>query len=30
VELQLKSTSRDVLDDNQLRYPLKIKNYNDL
>jgi len=30
LELQLKSTSRDVLDDNQLRYPLKIKNYNDL
>lgn len=30
LELQLKSTSRDVLDDNWVRYPLKIKNYNDL
>lgn len=30
LELQLKSTSRDVRENNSLRYPLKIKNYNDL
>ncbi|BAZ19029.1 hypothetical protein NIES4071_109140 (plasmid) [Calothrix sp. NIES-4071] len=30
LELQLKSTSRDVLDDSAIRYPLKLKNYNDL
>ncbi len=30
LELQLKSTSRDVLDRNTIRYPLKLKNYNDL
>ncbi len=30
LELQLKSTSRDVKDDNAIRYPLKLKNYNDL
>lgn len=30
LELQLKSTSREVLDDNAIRYPLKLKNYNDL
>jgi len=30
LELQLKSTSRELLDDNYLRYPLKLKNYNDL
>lgn len=30
LELQLKSTSRDVLNDNAIRYPLKLKNYNDL
>jgi Domain of unknown function (DUF4365) len=30
LELQLKSTSRDVIDDLTIRYPLKLKNYNDL
>ncbi len=30
LELQLKSTSRDIQDDNSIRYPLKLKNYNDL
>ncbi|GJD19149.1 hypothetical protein RIVM261_041050 [Rivularia sp. IAM M-261] len=30
LELQLKSTSRDVLNDSAIRYPLKLKNYNDL
>jgi hypothetical protein len=30
LELQLKSTSRDLLDDKYLRYPLKLKNYEDL
>lgn len=30
LELQLKCTSREILDDKYLRYPLKIKNYNDL
>ena len=30
LELQLKCTSRDVLDDSFVRYPLKLKNYNDL
>ena len=30
LELQLKSTSTDVLDDTTIRYPLKLKNYNDL
>jgi uncharacterized linocin/CFP29 family protein len=30
LELQLKSTSRDVLDDKVIRYPLKLKNYNEL
>lgn len=30
LELQLKSTSRDVKNDNAIRYPLKLKNYNDL
>lgn len=30
LELQLKSTSRDVLDDKVIRFPLKLKNYNDL
>jgi len=30
LELQLKSTSRDVLEDNTVRYPLKLKNYDDL
>jgi hypothetical protein len=30
LELQLKSTSRDLLDDKYLRYPLKLKNYDDL
>jgi hypothetical protein len=28
--LQLKSTSRDIQDDNSIRYPLKLKNYDDL
>lgn len=30
LELQLKSTSRDILSDSELRYPLKLKNYDDL
>ena len=30
IELQLKCTSRDLLDDGNLRYPLKVKNYNEL
>ena len=30
LELQLKSTSSDIQDDNSIRYPLKLKNYNDL
>lgn len=30
VELQLKCTSRDVMDDKVIGYPLKIKNYDDL
>jgi len=30
LELQLKSTSRDVQDNNSIRYPLKLKNYDDL
>ena len=30
LELQLKCTSRGVLDDNLVRYPLKLKNYDDL
>jgi hypothetical protein len=30
LELQLKSTSRDVLTDNAIRYPIKLKNYDDL
>lgn len=30
LELQLKCTSRDVLDSDFVRYPLKLKNYNDL
>jgi Domain of unknown function (DUF4365) len=30
IELQLKSTSREILSDNEIRYPLKLKNYNDL
>lgn len=30
LNLQLKCTSRDVLDRQFLRYPLRIKNYNDL
>jgi hypothetical protein len=30
LELQLKSTSRELLDDTYLRYPLKLKNYDDL
>ena len=30
LELQLKSTSRDVLTDKLLRYPIKLKNYDDL
>ena len=29
-ELHLKSTSRDIQDDNFIRYPLKLKNYDDL
>ncbi|MEG4575575.1 DUF4365 domain-containing protein [Microcoleus sp. N3A4] len=28
--MQLKSTSRDIQDDNSIRYPLKLKNYDDL
>ncbi|WP_449420464.1 DUF4365 domain-containing protein [Phormidium nigroviride] len=30
LELQLKSTSKDIQDDNSIRYPLKLKNYDDL
>ncbi|MGI2906403.1 DUF4365 domain-containing protein [Tolypothrix sp. VBCCA 56010] len=30
LELQLKSTSTDVLDENAIRYPIKLKNYDDL
>ncbi|MEG3841815.1 DUF4365 domain-containing protein [Microcoleus sp. herbarium14] len=30
LELQLKSTSRDVRENNSIRYPLKLKNYNEL
>ncbi len=30
LELQLKCTSRDIQDDNSIRYPLKLKNYDDL
>jgi len=30
LELQLKSTSRDLLDDSNVRYPVKLKNYDDL
>ena len=30
LELQLKSTSSDIQDDNSIRYSLKLKNYNDL
>ncbi|MEP6520041.1 DUF4365 domain-containing protein [Microcoleus vaginatus] len=30
LELQLKSTSSDIQDDNSICYPLKLKNYNDL
>jgi hypothetical protein len=30
LELQLKSTSRNNLSDSELRYPLKLKNYDDL
>jgi hypothetical protein len=30
LELQLKSTSRDVRENNLIRYPLKLKNYDDL
>jgi Domain of unknown function (DUF4365) len=30
LELQLKSTSRDIRGDNFIRYPLKLKNYDDL
>lgn len=30
LELQLKSTSRNVLGSNSINYPLKLKNYNDL
>jgi hypothetical protein len=30
VELQLKCSARDILADDQVRYPLKIKNYDDL
>lgn len=30
LEMQLKCTSRDVLDDNEIKYPLKVKNYDDL
>ncbi|TAF58914.1 MAG: DUF4365 domain-containing protein [Oscillatoriales cyanobacterium] len=30
LELQLKSTSRDVRENNSIRYPLKLKNYDDL
>jgi hypothetical protein len=30
LELQLKSTSRDILNEKLIRYPLILKNYNDL
>ncbi|BAY95550.1 MULTISPECIES: DUF4365 domain-containing protein [unclassified Tolypothrix] len=30
LELQLKCTARDILDKNYIRYPLILKNYNDL
>jgi hypothetical protein len=30
LELQLKCTSTDILEDSYVKYPLKIKNYNDL
>ncbi|MCC3499232.1 MAG: DUF4365 domain-containing protein [Microcoleus sp. PH2017_15_JOR_U_A] len=30
LELQLKSTSKDIRENNSLRYPLKLKNYDDL
>ncbi len=30
IELQLKCTARDILYDSSIRYPLKLKNYNDL
>ena len=30
IELQLKCTSRDLWDDGNLKYPLKVKNYNEL
>jgi len=30
LELQLKCTSRDVLSESSVRYPLNLKNYNDL
>jgi hypothetical protein len=30
LELQLKSTSRDVMDNHHVRYPLSLKNYNEL
>ena len=30
LDLQIKSTSRDVLGDDEIRYPLRIKNYNEL
>lgn len=30
IEVQLKCTSQDVIKDNVIKYPLKLKNYNDL
>ena len=30
LELQLKCTSRDILEESYIRYPLKLKNYDDL
>jgi hypothetical protein len=30
LKLQLKCTSRDVIDGDRMRFPLKVKNYNDL
>lgn len=30
LKLQLKCTSRDVIDGDRIRFPLKVKNYNDL
>lgn len=30
LELQLKCSSRDIIDESHVRYPLKLKNYNDL